>query len=56
MRKNIDLPASIVLKLQRLANIERRKLKPFMEMVLENYALKNHKDKNIQLTITDKAK
>lgn len=38
VRKNIDLSQQAVKKLQKLADKDRRKLKPYMEKVLEDHA------------------
>lgn len=53
IRKNIDLPERTILKLQQLAAADNRKLKPFIEMVLINFAEKNSLQKHPQLSIID---
>jgi len=40
-RKQVELSTKIVKVLQKLADSDKRKLKPFMEKVLEDYAKNN---------------
>ena len=54
MRKEINLSAYTIAKLKRLANIDNRSLKAYMETVLISHAEKNHKEKNPQISILDK--
>lgn len=43
IRKNIDLPRETVAALGKLADDSRMKVKPFIELVLIDYAKKNKK-------------
>jgi len=42
-RKNIDLPEKVINDLQKLAEKDKRKLKPFIELILTKYSKKAEK-------------
>ena len=44
IRKDVDLTPKTIKKLKKLANKDKRKLKPYMEKVLEDHSEHEHPD------------
>lgn len=50
MRKEVELNEQTIIRLQRIADKEKRSLKAQMELILNSEALKTETDKQIDLT------